>query len=78
MRVDWCVSSWFRIKNTHSRLPVLGCMRFSSRTPSVFLSFFLSTTPSLFLSLFGKLRGNRQILGSELREGVEDVECRAL
>ena len=23
MRVDWCVSSWFRIKNTHShtRLP---------------------------------------------------------
>ena len=19
MRVDWCVSSWFRIKNTHSR-----------------------------------------------------------
>ena len=35
-------------------------------TPSVFLSFFLSRTPSLFLSLFpGKLRGNRQILGSE-------------
>ena len=20
MRVDWCVSSWFRIKNTHSHL----------------------------------------------------------
>ena len=43
----------------------LGCTRFSSRTPSVFLSFF-STAPSLFLSIFpGKLRGNRQILGSE-------------
>ena len=42
----------------------LGCRRFSSRTPSVFLSLF--TTPSLFLSIFpGKLRGNRQILGSE-------------
>ena len=22
MRVDWCVSSWFRIKNTHSLTPV--------------------------------------------------------
>ena len=21
MRVDWCVSSWFRIKNTHSLTP---------------------------------------------------------
>ena len=21
MRVDWCVSSWFRIKNTHSHNP---------------------------------------------------------
>ena len=21
MRVDWCVSSWFRIKNTHSHTP---------------------------------------------------------
>jgi len=24
MRVDWCVSSWFRIKNTHSVKRVLG------------------------------------------------------
>ena len=23
MRVDWCVSSWFRIKNTHSRKPLV-------------------------------------------------------
>ena len=27
MRVDWCVSSWFRIKNTHShtRSFLIGC-----------------------------------------------------
>ena len=31
MRVDWCVSSWFRIKNTHS-LTTLGLSVF-------FLSF---------------------------------------
>ena len=24
MRVDWCVSSWFRIKNTHSLTPLHG------------------------------------------------------
>ena len=24
MRVDWCVSSWFRIKNTHSLTPTEG------------------------------------------------------
>ena len=43
----------------------LGCTRFSSRTPSVFLSFFLYNTLS-FLSISpGKLRGNRQIFGSE-------------
>ena len=43
----------------------LGSIRFSSRTPSVFLSFFLYK-PSVFLSVFpGKLRANRQILGSE-------------
>ena len=34
--------------------------------PRLFSFPFFSTTPSLFLSLFpGKLRGNRQILGSE-------------
>ena len=32
-------------------LPLLGCRRFASLTPSVFLSFFLYT-PSLFLSIF--------------------------
>ena len=31
MRVDWCVSSWFRIKNTHSlthyfELSLVGCL----------------------------------------------------
>ena len=25
MRVDWCVSSWFRIKNTHSLTRALPC-----------------------------------------------------
>ena len=45
---------------------VLGSARFASRTPSVFRFPFFSTGPSLFLSIFpGKLRGNRQILGSE-------------
>ena len=42
-----------------------ACTRFSSRTPSVSFPFF-STAPSLFLSIFPrKLRGNRQIFGSE-------------
>ena len=32
MRVDWCVSSWFRIKNTHSltfgyTVPLVLCER---------------------------------------------------
>ena len=44
----------------------MGSTQFASRTPSVFLSFFLYNTLSFPLSLFpGKLRGNRQILGSE-------------
>ena len=25
MRVDWCVSSWFRIKNTHSLTGCVSC-----------------------------------------------------
>ena len=38
----------------------------SPLAPRLFSFPFFSTTPSLFLSLFpGKLRGNRQILGSE-------------
>jgi len=33
MRVDWCVSSWFRIKNTHSRSPTLR-VTYCSSVPS--------------------------------------------
>jgi len=34
MRVDWCVSSWFRIKNTHShsRHARPPCATFSARS----------------------------------------------
>ena len=54
MRVDWCVSSWFRIKNTHSLthagrrgvgvgcgVSVRVCLRLRHGTP---LAFFLLTT----------------------------------
>ena len=44
---------------------VLGCTRFSSRTPSVFLSFFLYSTLSFPLYFPGKTAWNRQIFGSE-------------
>ena len=30
MRVDWCVSSWFRIKNTHSLTPSLTVVHLST------------------------------------------------
>ena len=46
-------------------LSILRLSRFSSRTPSVFLSFFLYSTLSFPLYFPGKLRGNRQIFGSE-------------
>ena len=46
MRVDWCVSSWFRIKNTHSltlrvRVCVCVCVIKNTHTEdaSVVLSF---------------------------------------
>ena len=35
MRVDWCVSSWFRIKNTHSLTPFILCFK----TLRLFLTF---------------------------------------
>ena len=34
MRVDWCVSSWFRIKNTHSLTHCVSVCRSTSVSSS--------------------------------------------
>ena len=38
MRVDWCVSSWFRIKNTHSHTPPKSLGRCGSARDAVAIS----------------------------------------
>ena len=68
MRVDWCVSSWFRIKNTHSQpaLHLVSCeVRFfvrpvfllSAADCAIFFHSFLSVCPLLIVKDDSKSAG---------------------
>jgi len=53
MRVDWCVSSWFRIKNTHTLTPpqgrgLIARSRYRASGP---LGALLSSPPALDVRL---------------------------
>ena len=47
MRVDWCVSSWFRIKNTHTQPAVAVAAATAPCERELVFKFFFCTTLTL-------------------------------
>ena len=67
MRVDWCVSSWFRIKNTHS---------LTQPTPNNPTQPSHKPTQSTILKLgLGALEGRTDFYSVQIRRGEPSFRC---